>query len=123
MTDKTNFEIPESVRQIAEQSLDQAKDAYGQLMDASRKAQDMVEQSSGAVAESAKDVQKKALNYAESNMKAGFDLAEKLVKAKDFQEALEIQSTFARQQMTTYSQQAQELSQLLSDTAKKAQGK
>ena len=123
MSDKTNFEIPDSVRQIAEQSLDQAKDAYAQLIDASRKAQDMVEQSSGAVAESAKDVQKKALSYAESNMKAGFDLAEKLVKAKDFQEALEIQSTFARQQMSTYSEQAQQLTQLLSDTAKKAQGK
>ncbi len=120
MTDKS-FEIPESMRDVAEQSVTQAKSVYDQLMDASRKVQEMMEQSSGAMFSSAKEIHQTALKYAEQNMQAGFTLADKLLKAKDVKEALEIQSAFARDQMTAYSNQAQELSKLMSDAAKKSQ--
>ena len=122
MNDKA-FEIPGSVRDMAEKSVDQAKSAYDQFMDASRKAQAMVEQSSGSVLESSKEIQQKAQNFTEQNMKAGFDLAEKLISAKDFAEALELQSSFAQRQMETYSRQAQELTSAMAEAAKKAQSK
>lgn len=122
MSDKA-FEIPGSMRDMAEKSVDQAKSAYDQFMDASRKAQSMVAQSSGTVLESSKEIQQKAQSFAEQNMKAGFDLAEKLIKAKDFSEALELQSNFAQRQMETYSRQAQELTTAMAEAAKKAQSK
>lgn len=122
MSDKT-FEIPGSMRDMAEKSVDQAKGAYDQFMDASRKTQAMVEQSSGAMLESSKEIQQKAQEFTEQNMKAGFDLAEKLITAKDFQEALELQSNFAQRQMETYSRQAKELTTAMADAAKKAQSK
>lgn len=122
MIDKPSLEIPQPVRDLAEKNLDQAKDAYGQFMDASRKAQDMMASSSEVMAESAKEVQQAATRYAEDNMKAAFDLADKLVRAKDFQEAIELQGGFARQQMEVYSQQAQELTRLMTEAAKKTQG-
>jgi phasin len=115
------FEVPESMRGAAKQSVDQAKSAYDQFMDASRKAQEMAEKSSGAMLESAKKIQQKALDFAAENTKSGFDLAEKLVRAKDFMEAIEIQSTYARQQMEAYSRQAQTLTQMMSEAASKAQ--
>ncbi len=120
MSDKT-FEIPGSMRDMAEQSVDQAKSAYDQFMEASRQAQTMAEQSSGAVMDSAREIQTKAQVFTEQNMKAGFELAEKLVAAKDFKEALELQSSFAQKQMEAYSRQAQELTAAIADVAKKAQ--
>lgn len=122
MTDKT-FEIPESMRDMAEKSVGQAKSAYDQFMEACRKTQDMAEQSSGAMLESSKEIQQKAQEFTEQNMKAGFDLAEKLITAKDFTEALELQSTFAQRQMETYSRQAKELTTAMAEAAKKAQNK
>lgn len=118
MTDKS-FEIPKSVRDAAEQSVDQAKTAYDQFLEASLKAQEMVEKSHGSMLNSAKEIQQKSLSFAAENTKAGFDLAEKLVKAKDFQETLEIQATFARQQMEAYSRQARELGAMMAATGKK----
>ncbi len=119
MTDKT-FEIPESMRDMAEQSVTQAKSAYDQFMDATRKAQAMTEQASGTMLESAKEAQQKSAAFAEANMKAGFGLADKLVTAKDFKEAMEIQSSYAREQMETFSKQAQELTAIMTEAAKKA---
>ncbi|MGI9384664.1 MAG: phasin [Methyloligellaceae bacterium] len=123
MSDKGPFEIPQPMRELAEQSLEQAKQAYNQFMETSRNAQDTLEQSSDTMTSSAKEVQQKAIEYAESNMQAGFDLANKLVLAKDMMEALQIQSTYTRQQMESYTRQVQELSNLMASAAKKAQPK
>jgi phasin len=120
MNEKT-FEIPESMRDMAEQSVNQAKNAYDQFIEASRKAQEMVEKSSGAMLAGAREIQQKAMKFASENAQAGFDLANKLVKAKDLQEAIEIQNTFARQQMEAYSRQAKELTSMMSEVTKKAQ--
>ena len=123
MSDQGPFEIPQNMRELAEQSLEQAKKAYNQFMETSRNAQDLLEQSSDTMTSSAKEVQQKAIEYAESNMQAGFDLANKLVLAKDMMEALQIQSTYTRQQMEAYTRQVQELSNLMASAAKKAQPK
>ena len=123
MSDQGPFEIPQNMRELAEQSLEQAKTAYNQFMESSRNAQEMLEQSSDTMTSSAKEVQQKAIEYAESNMQAGFDLANKLVLAKDMMEALQIQSTYTRQQMESYTRQVQELSSLMASAAKKAQPK
>lgn len=120
MSDKT-FEIPESMRDMAEQSVSQAKSAYDQFVEASRKAQEMVEKSSGAMLAGAREIQQKAMKFASENAQSGFDLANKLVKAKDLQEAIEIQNTFARQQMEAYSRQAKELTSMMSELTQKAQ--
>lgn len=115
------FEIPKSMRDAAEQSVNQARSAYEQFIDASRKAQEMVEKSQGSMLTSAREIQQKSLAFATENAQAGFDLAEKLVRAKDFQETLEIQATFARQRMEAYSRQARELTSMMSEASKKAQ--
>lgn len=117
------FEIPQTMRDLAEQSVEQAQDAYNRFMDAARGASDMVSQSSSAMTTGAKDVQEKAMKFIEKNMEANFKHAEDMVKAKDLKEALEIQSEFARKQMETYAEQAQSLSELMTKAAQKAQPK
>ena len=123
MTKPEDLAVPEAVRQLAEKNVEQARGAYNQFMDMARKAQDMISQSSGAVAESAREVQSKALGYAEQNMEAGFDFVSELSKAKDLKEYMEIQTRHTQKSMQAYSEQAQELGRLMTDVAQKAQNK
>lgn len=120
MKNTPEFEIPESLRELAEKSVGQAKESYVRFMDAARQAQDMVKKSSDAMASGARDIQDKAIAFTTSNMDASFELAQRLVKARDMQEALQIQSEFARKQMETYASQAQELGRLMAQAAQKA---
>jgi phasin len=115
------FEIPSSLRDIASKSVEQAQDAYSRFLDAARQTQDMVSKSTEVFASGAKEVNEKVISFAESNTKAGFDVATRLAKARDIKEVLEIQTQFARNQIESYTQQAQELSRVLASAAQKAQ--
>jgi phasin len=123
MYDKPQMEIPDAVRQMAERNVEQARTAYNQFMDIARQAQGMVARSSGAMAESALDIQSRALKYSEQNMDAAFQFASDLARARDLKEYLEIQSRYAQKQMQTYAQQAQDLGRMLTEAAQKAQPK
>jgi hypothetical protein len=59
-----------------------------------------------------KDMGTKAMGFAETNVKAAFDLAQKLVQARDMQEVLALQSEYVCAQMATIQEQARELSAL-----------
>jgi phasin family protein len=63
------------------------------------------------------------MSFARTNIEAGFALAQRLVKAKDLKEAMELQADFARKQMETYGEQARKLTSLMSDMASKSQPK
>jgi phasin len=123
MTDTPSFEIPATVRELAERNVDQARAAYAQFMDMARKAQEMVAQSSDAMAVGAREAQAKALGYAEANVDASFALAGDLARARDVKELMAIQQRHAQKQAQAYAQQAQELGRLLADAAKTAQRK
>jgi phasin len=120
MNQPMDFEIPASVRDLASKSVDQAREAYNRFLEATRQAHDVVAKSTDVMASGAREINEKAVKYTEANLHANFELAQRLVHAKDLKEALDIQSQFARQQMETFAQQAQELSQLLAQSAQKA---
>jgi phasin len=123
MYDKPQLEIPEAVRQMAERNVDQARSAYNQFMDMARQTQNMVAKASGSMAETALEIQSRALRYAEQNMDAGFQCASELARARDLKEYLEIQTRHAQKQMQAYAQQAQDLGRMLAEAAQKAQPK
>jgi phasin len=120
MNQGIDFEIPASVRDLAAKSVDQAREAYSRFLDAAKQAQTMMAKSTDVMTNGAKEFNDKAVKYAEQNMQASFELAQKLVSAKDLKEALEIQNNFARQQMEAYAHQAQEMSRLMAQSAQKA---
>ena len=120
MYDKPQFEIPETVRELAERNVEQARTAYGQFMEMARKAQDMLSKSQGAMAAGALEIQSRALRYAEQNIDAGFHFAADLARARDLKEYLEIQTRYAQKQMQDYAQQAQDLGRMMADAAQKA---
>jgi phasin len=116
-----DFEIPSTLRDIASKSVEQAKDAYGRFVDAARQTQDMVSKSTEVFASGAKEVNDKVFSFAENNAKASFEVATRLAKARDIKEVLEIQTQFARNQIESYTSQAQEISRILASAAQKAQ--
>lgn len=121
MAETPPFEIPPQMRDLAEKNVEQARQAYGQFMEMALKAQDMMVRSSGAMAESAREAQGKALRYAQDNLDASFDFAANLARARDLKEAMEIQSRYAQRQMRSYAEQAQDLGRLMADAAQKIQ--
>ena len=103
------FEIPLEMRAIAEKSVDQAKKAFESYMDAAAKAVNAAESSAGTMQESAREMGRKALGFAEDNVSASFEFAEKLVRARDPQEVMRLQAEFAQAQMRVLSEQAKAL--------------
>lgn len=119
MADKPSFEIPAPMRDLAEKNVEQARQAYSQFMDMAKRAQDMMMRSSGAVTESAQEVQGKAMRYAQENLEASFAFATELARARDVKEAIEIQNRYAQKQMRSYADQAQDLGRLMAEAAQK----
>jgi hypothetical protein len=121
MAENASFEIPTTVREIAERNVEQTRAAYAQFMEMARQAQEMMAKSSDAMATSAREVQARALRYAQENMEASFAFAGELARARDLKEFLEVQQRYAQKQAVTYTQQAQELGRLMADAAQMAQ--
>jgi phasin len=123
MAELPKFEIPDAVREVAERNVEQARAAYSQFLDMARQAQDVVAKSSDVMAESAREIQLRAMRFAQDNLESSFNFASELASARDLKEYLDIQTRFAQQQMKTYATQAQDLGQLVGDAAQKAQPK
>jgi hypothetical protein len=70
-----------------------------------------------------KTVQERAIQFAKENAEAGFTLANELTKAKDLQDVLRLQSSFAQKQMESYARQAQELGRLMVEATRSASSK
>ncbi len=123
MYDKPGMDIPDNIRQMTEKNVEQSRAAYNQFLEMARKAQEMAQQSSGAMTKAAMEVQAEFMRYSQQNMEAGFQAAGELAKARDMKEYFEIQSRHAQRQMQTYVQQAQELGRLMAQAAQKVQPK
>lgn len=113
------FEIPQQMRDLAQKNIEQASAIYGQFMDAMTQAMGMWSKTMPAneMASGFKAVQDRATKFAKQNAEAGFALASDLAKAKDLQEVLALQSRYAQAQMQAYALQAQELGQVMAQSA------
>ena len=116
------FEIPDQIRDLAERSVEQARSAYGQFMDAMLKAQStsLTSLPANAMSTSFSDIQERAINFARQNFEASEKLATDLARAKDIAAVLDVQKRFAQSQMQAYAMQAQELGGLMMTAAQRA---
>jgi len=113
--------VPQDMRELAISSIEQFRTAYSQLMDAGRKAQEMMKTvvPSNPVVQVLSEAQERTMRFTQQSLDASFALAEDLAKAKDLSEALQIQSRYAQDQMHAFALQAQELARTLTDSGKK----
>lgn len=109
MTNTTpNYEIPVELREFAEKSVDQARKAFDGFLGAAHKAVSTFENQSTPVPFTSHEMARRTLSYAESNIAAAFDLAEKLVRAKDLNEVTQYQSEYLKHQFAALQEQARD---------------
>jgi len=116
MSDKIN-EQADKMREMAQSTLDKAKDAVSKYMAETQKMREKTDASVRASYSNVKDMNDKALAFAEANVKAGFELAERLLQAKDPQEMGAVYQSHLKEQMEKMSAQFRELGSLVSKPA------
>jgi hypothetical protein len=119
------FEIPQQVRQLWEKNLEQARESYGQFIDAMAQAMSLwvTAMPTNEMTSGFKAIQERTIHFAKRNADSYFALANELAKAKDVQDAFAIQNRYAQTQMQTNTLQAQELGRLMAEAAQRMQPK
>lgn len=105
----TGYEIPVQVREMAEKSVEEAKKAFDGFVTQAHKAVTAIEGQASAAQAGAKDFNSKVISYAEANMAASFDFAQRMVRASDMNELVKLQTEFLQAQMKALQEQAKEL--------------
>jgi len=113
MSDKLN-EQADKMREMAQATLDKAKDAVSKYMVESQKMRAKVDSSVKASYSSAKEMNEKAVAFAEANVVAGFELAQRLLQAKDPQEMGAVYQSHLKEQMEKMNEQLRELGSMMS---------
>ena len=115
--DNAPFEVPTEMRAFAEQSVEQAKLAFDKFISAAHETVNLVEGRAKNAQAGAKDMSQKAMAYAEENVSNAFAFAQKIVRAKDMNDLMQLQSEFVKSQMQVLSEQAKDLGQTASKHA------
>jgi phasin len=105
------FAMPNEVRAFVEQSVAQARTAFDGIANAANQAVAQWQGQAQAARAGASEIAHKSMAYAEQNMAATFDFAQKLMHAKDPGEVMRLQQEYIARQMQTISSQTQELGQ------------
>src|SRR5712671_3300027 len=108
MSDKIN-EQTEKMREMAQTTLDKAKDAVSKYMAESQKLREKADSGVRASYSTVKEMNEKAVAFAEANVTAGFELAQRLLHAKDPQEMGAVYQSHLKEQMEKMNAQFREL--------------
>jgi len=103
--------IPAEMRAFAEQSVQQARKAFDDLMIATQRAVSTFEGHATNAQASAREIQRKVVAFSERNVAASLEFAQKLLQAKDPEDVLKLHADYVKKQMQTLSEQAQEMAQ------------
>jgi hypothetical protein len=111
---RTAFDIPDQMRQAADASVQQAKKAVEQFMDATQRAVAKAEGSTKLMPEGVVNVNLQVLAFVGENLAASFDLAQSLVRARTLEEVAALQQEFIRRQSTAVVEQEVSLGEMVS---------
>jgi phasin len=117
------FEVPADLKDMAEKSVAQARTAFDGFMTATHKAVTTIEDQTSTAQAQAREVAKKAVSQAELTISDAFEHAQKLVRAKDINEIVALQSAYLKAQMERAQAQAQELGQSVTKAVSDAMNK
>ncbi len=107
-----SFEISPEMCAFAEQSVAQARKAFDGFVAAAQDAVATLDDRAAAAQAGAKEMQRKAVGFAEQNIAASFELAQKLMTAKDAAEMAKLHADFVKAQIPTLGEQVLSLARL-----------
>ena len=113
MSEQIN-EQAEKMREMALTTLDKAKEAVSKYMTESQKLRENADSGVRATYSSAKEMNDKAVAFAEANVAAGFELAQQLLAAKDPQEMGAVYQSYLKEQVEKMNTQFRELGNAMS---------
>jgi phasin len=111
------FEIADDMRVSAERGIEQAKFAFDNYMRATEKAVSLLETQVEASQRGGLEISKKAMTFAENNVRSAFEFANKIVQANDIQEVFQMQSQFVQAQMQILREQVTSLGETITKAA------
>jgi len=104
-----NTEMPEAFRDLADKSVVEIKDAYEKIRTATEDATDVIEETLDTGRQGIVEFNLKALENAKTSTDAVFTFLRDFYTVKSVAEAVELQSTFARQQYELMASQGKDL--------------
>jgi phasin len=116
------FEIPSEMRAFAEESVAQARKAFDSYITAASNAVTDLEGRTNAARHDALQIVHKCMDYAGANMSAAFEFTQKLARAKDGAEVIQLQTAFLTRQAEALFEQARNLGQDAAAATMKAAG-
>jgi phasin len=114
---RDRFEIPKEMRSMAETSLEQARKTFEKFLTNAQAAAGSIEEQGATVRAGAKDINAKAIAYAEKNVQATLDHAQSLLQAKDLAEMMRLHSEYVQGQMRLLAEQASEMGRVAARAA------
>ena len=114
------FEIPKDMRSMADAGFDQARKAFEKFLAGAQATAGSLEERSATVQAGAKDINAKAMAYAEKNVQSSLDYAQSLLHAKDLTEVMRLHGEYVQSQMRSLSEQASEMGQIVGRAAMQA---
>ena len=116
----TQSDLSQNVREAAESTLTQARQAVDQYMREAHRIYGAVEASAEAARSGRREINRKAIDFAEKNVHATFDFAQQLVRAKDPKEIVQLQQEFLKRQVEQMNSQMKELGEQATETTRSA---
>ena len=114
MPQNQRFEIPQELRQLAEENVERARQLYLRFMEGVDQAMAVWSAPSpDVIAPGFTEVRARAAKFAKENAEAAFKLAREVANAKDLQELLTLQSHYVQSQMRWYARQTEQFGQLM----------
>lgn len=113
MAQDQKFEIPQELRELAEENVERARKLYLQFMDGVGQAMTSWSSASSDVAPGFHEVQERAVKLANENAEAAFTLAKDVAQAKDLHQLIDLQTRYVQSQMKWYADQTQEFGRLM----------
>jgi phasin len=103
------FEVPAAFRDFAEKSIAQTREGYDKMKAVAEEATGVMEDTYANASRGACDYGLKVIESARANANAAFDLVGALLGVKTYSEALELTSTYLREQFDLLTSQTRDL--------------
>ncbi|MGE0517330.1 MAG: phasin family protein [Hyphomicrobiaceae bacterium] len=101
-------QMPSSFLSLAEMNVRQAREAFDGFICASRRGAALLEWRATAVQSGANDIRQMSIGFAERNVIASLNFAQRLVQAESVPQIVDLQTAFVRSQMQRLAEEVAE---------------
>jgi phasin len=118
MADLPSFEIPSQMRDLAENNIAQARKAFDSFMGAAKRGAETMSGSTELSRTSLQDMYARSFDYAEQNVHAAFEHAQRLSRASTPMEAMQLQGEYMRERFAAMQEQSRTFGRMAQEMLK-----